>query len=1671
MEKCCFKKGRYIFQTGIELPGKRSVFKILKTHRHNSIIVNTNVLKLMERFDGKRDLRGIFEELKNLEFSLLVYSIASDDILEITDRYSRKDEIFLDGRFEDLCRVVKLLYINHLVELEAYNISGPLPGPGSVTPLDIDETESLEDKGVLDDLLNRGAGVSRADILLLGDTTGTATVGMLYLASYLRRKGFKAVCQFKDTMRDSLSLEQNIEELLEKVQPRIVGISMKWFPHMARVLEICKIVKAYSPGIKVVLGGDTASYFRKEIIGHECVDYIIRGEGEEPLLKICRGVEDIPNCVYKKNGKIIENPITYVQDEINSSEIYLSHLDEIIFPTYSSILGMFFIHTQKGCGMSCFYCAGCRAAQEKVFNRKRAYQRGVEEVRKDIIEAKKYVSTFMFDFEAPIGELLEYCRKIWEGIDLSSHFCNFFMAFAPSPQLIELVNKTFKYVYWNPDISSFSQRHRQQLFSLGLVKPQSPDEALLACFEEWDKYDNCEVKINTISGLPYFTPGDIRLSEAFLDKILNKYSSLTELHWGRLHAQPGAPLTEEADKYDMHSYAVNYDDFLKYSEMNFNQTSPYPNFEHVNYPFIYFNDEELNSKVSQHYVLMNQKVDRYNERKQDRLVVYNRLSYEELNNRANQLAVLLRERGVSAGHIVGVMMPNSLELAVGILGILKAGGAYLPIDPDSPQERVDFMLKDSSAVLLLTVNELTGICRNASCRDSTNQPAVHSPQQASGLAYILYTSGTTGVPNGVMVEHGGVVNFILWRLRTYGYTAEDVTLQLLSGSFDAFGADFYAGLLSGGASVMIPGFKRLDFDYISRTIRSLGVTNMSVVPGIYQALVDTAREADLENLRFVVLGGEKSSPNLVKKSKQKAPGVLLVNEYGPTETSVTAAANIGMEEIDSAVIGKPIANVQIYILNSVHEPVPVGVYGELCIAGAGVTRGYLNNPELTAKKFDHDYQKFLRGSRGQFFQKEPPGRRRLYKTGDLGRWLADGRIELLGRSDHQVKIRGNRIELGELETLLLRHREIEEIVVAADHETESGNNYLCAYFVARTELDNSELRNYLAAKLPDYMIPTYFVRLEEIPLTKNGKINRKALPDPKSFGRAAYEPPLNEMQQLLAAVWQEVLGVERVGINDSFFAIGGDSIKVIQMASRLRQQDLKMEIKDIFENPTIKQLEKYIKPMEIKTDQEPVEGEVALTPIQKWFFAKPFVHAHHFNQGVMFYRETGFDDRIVEKVFTAIVVHHDALRMAYEIEGNRVTQRGRGIREKLFDLEVIRVSDKPGAKIEEEIEREADRLQRSIDLREGPPVKLGLFKTGRGDHLLIVIHHLVVDGVSWRIILEDFISGYQQAEKNEEIRFQPKSDSFKSWSRELTKYADSKDLLKELDYWIKLGAVKLEPLPRDYGVEREKKQMKYRESISITINREQTRKLLHEVNRAYNTEINDILLTGLGISIREWGQMENIAINLEGHGREPIIDGVDVGRTVGWFTSQYPVVLEINETDDLGVQVKSVKETLRKIPNKGIGYGILKYLTPAEKTNGPGFEIEPEIGFNYMGEFQFTREKSSACKHDDRMDNDAFTITMSTIGCGERISPERPMNHALEISGEITGGRLHIVIDYNRYEYDRSSIKKLAEIYRSSIEKIIRHCSSKKEQEMTPSDLGDRELTIEELQDIREMIS
>jgi len=1001
-------------------------------------------------------------------------------------------------------------------------------------------------------------------------------------------------------------------------------------------------------------------------------------------------------------------------------------------------------------------------------------------------------------------------------------------------------------------------------------------------------------------------------------------------------------------------------------------------------------------------------------------------TYKELNVKSNQIAHLLRVKGVKSDHIVSIMVESSLEMMVGLVGILKAGGAFLPIKDGTPRERTEYILHESNTHFLLTASQLLGDFNfngEVIQLDKPNiyegdQAEIHNVNKPSDLAYVIYTSGSTGKPKGVMLVHRSLINLCYWHNDYYSVTSNDRASKYAGFGFDASVWEIFPYLLIGAAIYIVPEDIKLDIHSLNQYFQDNGIT-IAFLP---TQLCEQFMTIENTTLRVLLTGGDKLK-TFVQKNYQ------LYNNYGPTENTVVSTSYPVSAFISNIPIGKPLYNNQIYIMDKNDNLQPIGVPGELCISGESLARGYLNNPNLTSEKFTESPLMHLTP-----WVKYP----RVYRTGDLARWIWDGNIEFLGRIDYQVKIRGFRIELGEIENQLLRIDDINEAVVIT-REDNAGQKYLCGYLVSNKKIDISSLRTSLAKKIPEYMVPSFLMQIDSIPLTANGKIDNKSLPAPE-IKSIQYKAPTNETEELLEKTWKEVLGVKKIGIDDNFFEIGGDSIKTILISGRLLKQKLSTDVNDFFLYPTIRQLAKHIKKIDRIIDQRPTKGLVELTPILAWFFKRKFEEKHHFNHFVIWYSKDGFNETLVKKTFTKIVEHHDALRMIYDVDKNSglVKQVNRPLKQgELFHLDVNELNNNKNP--QDEIKRELERINREIDLSTGPLVKLGLFRASEGDYLAVIIHHTVVDGVSWRILAEDFETGYTQAEKGVEIKFQDKTDSFKDWALKLKKYADSSEALKELPFWTNIEKTAIQGLPKDNEIDEERKILQNREILVITIDKDDTEKLKKEVNFAYNTEINDILLTALAMTVYQWCGNDKVSVNLEGHGRERIIEDIDISRTIGWFTSQYPVILNVGmdrdevvpHEDVLGNTIMQVKENLRRIPNKGIGHGILKYMTAKEMKKDIEFKIKPEISFNYLGYLGENEE----FKDKKRNIHTNFEPSMS---------PNFDMDYLFDIYGHMGPNGLIMYFSYNKYQYKKESAEAFSAIYKKNLLRIIEHCTEKK---------------------------
>ncbi|MBE9170521.1 amino acid adenylation domain-containing protein [Pleurocapsales cyanobacterium LEGE 06147] len=1010
------------------------------------------------------------------------------------------------------------------------------------------------------------------------------------------------------------------------------------------------------------------------------------------------------------------------------------------------------------------------------------------------------------------------------------------------------------------------------------------------------------------------------------------------------------------------------------------------------------------------------------------------LTYAELNTKANQLAHHLKKLGVGPEVLVGLYLERRLELIVGLLAILKAGGAYLPLDPALPKESLTFRLQDAQVSVLLTQQQLLEmlpkqdipvVCLDSQwqiiAQESKDNP--YSEVKIEHLAYVLFTSGSTGQPKGVAVEHRQLLNYVKTITEKLDLSVCQTFATVSTFAADLGNTTIFPSLVSGGCLHVVSPERAANPEALADYFYHHPVDCLKIVPSHLVALLTSSHPEHILPRQQLILGGEACSWPLIEQIRNYAPKCLIFNHYGPTETTVgvlTYPINPETPHVGNTVpLGRPLANTQIYLLNSYLQPVPIGVPGELYIGGAGVTRGYLNRPELTAEKFITN--PFVETGMSTFGQ-------RLYKTGDLARYLPDGNIEFLGRIDQQVKIHGFRIELGEIEAVLRQHRAVRETVVIA-REDQSGNKRLVAYVVPvkRSTLTTNELREFLQEKLPEYMVPSSFVQLEALPLTPNGKIDRQALPAQDLIGskeEGTFVAPRTATEKVLAKIWAKILRLEQIGVHDNFFELGGDSILSMQIIARANQAGLKLTPKQLFEHQTIAELAAVAGiNQSIQAEQGLVIGQVPLTPIQHWFFAQNLPEFHHWNQSILLEVRQPLDPVLLEQTVQKLLEHHDALRLRFvhqetgwqqfEINPDEVTPFTR------LDLSKVAATEQ-----EPTISTRAAELQTSLNLSSGPLMRVAYFDLGADQpgRLLLIIHHLAVDGVSWRILLEDIQTIYQQLSQGQAIQLPAKTTSFQHWAKRLTEYAQSQAVQKELDYWLNMSRQQAPHLPVEFS--EGENTFATANTVSVTLSQEETQTLLQAIPAAYQTQINEVLLTALVQAVGQWTGTHSLLVDLEGHGREEIFDDVDLSRTVGWFTTIFPVLLDIGESASPGDALKAIKEQIRSIPNRGVGYGILRYLN-GEKVTSWQHRPQAEIRFNYLGQIDQVFQESSL-----------FVLAQESQGATRSLRGSR--SYLLDINGIVVESQLRLDWIYSEAIHQRTTIKKLAESFGEALRSLLK---------------------------------
>ncbi|MFG2647895.1 amino acid adenylation domain-containing protein [Streptomyces sp. NPDC048436] len=1064
------------------------------------------------------------------------------------------------------------------------------------------------------------------------------------------------------------------------------------------------------------------------------------------------------------------------------------------------------------------------------------------------------------------------------------------------------------------------------------------------------------------------------------------------------------------------------------------------------------------------------------------------LSYGELEAEAGRWARHLIAAGVGPESRVAVLEPGSVAAVLSVLAVSMAGGVFVPVDPGYPAQRVAFVLEDADPVAVLCTRETRALVppgysgrlividapdvteavaeRAAGVIDQSERLA---PLSADNAAYVIYTSGSTGTPKGVVVAHAGLANLARAQIERFAVGPDSRVLQFASLSFDAAVSELCMALLSGG-SLVVAGPDALPPQVpLGQAVRASGATHVTVPPSV----LATEDELPAE-LRTLVVAGETCPPALVDRW---SAGRRMVNAYGPTELTVCAAMSAPLTS-DTGVgrgvvpIGRPMANVKVFVLDGFLQPVPPGTAGELYVAGAGVARGYWARPALTAERF--------------VACPYVPGAR-MYRTGDLARWTDDGELVFVGRADAQVKVRGHRIEPGEVEAVLAAHPGVAQAVVVARADRRPGEHQLVAYVVAepteawRTDQLLATLGEFAAHRLPASMVPSAFVPLEHLPLTPNGKVDRRVLPAPDFAGKVSGREPRTESEALLCGLFAEVLGLERVGVTDSFFELGGDSISSMQLASRARRAGLVVTPRQVFEEKTPERLATVAEPADgagLDAVEDIGVGEVPWTPVMREL-GEP-ARRPGFAQWTALGAPAGLTHDVLLGAVAAVIDAHDMLRASVVAsDGDTVPRLIVGERGSVDPADLVtRVAaqDAADGSLDEIAERAAREAVERLDPSAGTMLQVVWVDAGQGrvGRLVLMVHHLSVDGMSWRILVPDLALACEAVAAGQDpvpdSVLDPVGTSFRRWATLLSAEAVSEPRLAELDAWKDLlGST--EPLLGRRALDPAVDTAETTHRASWKVPRQEAATLAGPTPALFHCGVREVLLSTLAGAVTHWrGEDGHVLLDVEGHGREPV-EGAELSRTVGWFTSTHPLRLTVDDVDlseaadggpAAGALLKAVKEQARAVPGDGLGHGLLRHLNPE---TGPELAAlpSPQIGFNYLGRFTAGDTSGNGTVK-------AWQPAGKTA-IGGSADPHMPSMHALEAGAAIVdtadGPELTVSLSWPGHVIDDADAERLGRLWLNLLGGLAAHTTDPTAGGHTPSDfplLGLAQSQIEELE-------
>lgn len=998
------------------------------------------------------------------------------------------------------------------------------------------------------------------------------------------------------------------------------------------------------------------------------------------------------------------------------------------------------------------------------------------------------------------------------------------------------------------------------------------------------------------------------------------------------------------------------------------------------------------------------------------------VTYEKLAKLSGKLAKMLNDFGVCRGHLVGLCVPRSIETVVALLGIQAAGAGYIPLDALLPEERLTYMVADSKVKVILTTRSALGVLSNSTVKIivmediwdellASDEDYVVPELSIDDLAYVMYTSGSTGQPKGVAVTYLGFRGLVHFLYEAFGHATPRRILQHTSMNFDISVAEYISALMCGSILVLAPPELKAVGNELAQLLIEQGIEIILLTP----TALATLPEKLMSNLKYVGVGGESCPVDLARTWSK---GRMFFNGYGPTETTIFVSIAQFAPDVERIHIGKPVAKARLMVLDSRMQVVPVGVAGELYIGGSGLARGYVGRPDLTSETFVAD--PFVNdGSR-------------MYRTGDRVRLLPSGDLEWLSRVDQQVKIRGFRIELGEIEQVLEQQENVRQAVVIVD---ENGpTKRLVAFITLNGTAQEGVIRKFVGERLPSYMVPSVVIELDTLPLGVTGKVDRKALASMITEGNQNdYVAPRTLVEEKLCIALREVLKLERpVSIYEDFFALGGDSIISLQMVFRARQEGIQMTVNQLFEYPMIADLALVVEVKEIEqvqAEQEIVTGNVQLTPIQQWFFKCKLHNPDYFNQSAVVEVPDEVSAQDWKKIIGCLLEHHDALRTRFMYEDDKWYAEMVGMPDDL-PLKFIDMAEVKTNMSAEFMKQIGQKVQEDMRLNNSPLLKAVLFYGGEKGScfLMLVAHHLVIDVVSWRILLEDLYQLIELAQRCEKLILPKKTSSWLQWATRINQEAISDRTLSETEFWKTQMKQAKKGLPLNGS--NIKNTVERSQMYDAVLSKEETQQLLKEMPTLFATQINDVLLTAVAAAIGSWTGADSIRFDVEGHGREDLFDNMDVSRTVGWFTTISPVSVPVATSETMVSVLKQVKELMRMRPRHGIGYGLLYFTSTGKELS------MAQISFNYLGQFDDVGGK--------------FAAGMGMAGLDWDPDNERP--YLIDIVGQIRSGKLHLTWDYSTDAFDKTTITRVAEHTMSVIRALVNSTFNPQMHVYTPSD-------------------